>query len=79
MGIKMSPENSPVVCDGYVKYEEEKLIDKLSCKIIEIRKNEGWWYGRSKCNQNNSTLKYVMTIVKYDKMTCMRKQKFIDE
>ena len=41
MGIKMSPENSPVVCDGYVKYEEEKLIDKLSCKIIEIRKNEG--------------------------------------
>ena len=28
MGIKMSPENSPVVCDGNVKYEEAE-VDRL--------------------------------------------------
>ena len=35
MGIKMSPNNSPVVCDGYVEYEqgnpwyEEAEVDRL--------------------------------------------------
>ena len=28
MGIEMSPNNSPVVCDGCVKYEEAK-VDRL--------------------------------------------------
>ena len=28
MGIKISPKNSPVVCDGYVKYEEAE-VDRL--------------------------------------------------
>ena len=28
MGIKMSPEQFPVVCDGYVKYEEAE-VDRL--------------------------------------------------
>ena len=29
MGIKMSPGNFPVVCDGYVKYEEVE-VDRLA-------------------------------------------------
>ena len=28
MGIKMSPKQFPVVCDGYVKYEEAE-VDRL--------------------------------------------------
>ena len=29
MGIKMPPENSPMVCDGYVKYDEAEA-DRLA-------------------------------------------------
>ena len=39
MGIEMSPENSPVACDGNMKYEEAEE-DWLSCKIIEMLRNE---------------------------------------
>ena len=29
MGIEMSPENSPVACDGNLKYEEAE-VDRLA-------------------------------------------------
>ena len=34
MGIKMSPKNSPVVCDDYVKYEEAE-VDRLLLSYFE--------------------------------------------
>ena len=33
MGIEMSQKNSPVVCDGYVKYEEAG-VDRLVAILI---------------------------------------------
>ena len=38
MGINMSPENYPVVCDGYVKYEEAE-VDRLAINFF-YRNNE---------------------------------------
>ena len=38
MGIKMQQENSPVACDGYVKYEEAET-DILAITILNGRQS----------------------------------------
>ena len=45
-----------MVCDGYVKYEREKFLDQLSCKIIE-KKN---WNGRLAAISDFANAKFVM-------------------
>ena len=41
MGIKMHQNNSPVVCDGYVKYKEAE-VDRL---VAILRTNNLAWRG----------------------------------
>ena len=38
MGIKMSPKNPPVVCGGYVKYEQAEV--HRSAIMQDFRDNE---------------------------------------
>ena len=41
MGIKMSPKNPPVVCDGYVKYEEAEV--HRSAIMQDFRDNDNFF------------------------------------
>ena len=44
MGIKMSQKNSPVICDGYVKYEEAKIN-----RLVAISKTNNCGGGGGPC------------------------------
>ena len=51
----MSPENSPVVCDGYVKYEEAE-VDRLAVMKYYIN------------NEKKGAFGFVFALRKYHKL-----------